>query len=313
MLFTIAIPTYNNGSTVAIPLRSALNQTYSGDYEVLVVNNCSTDDTATVLFGFRDDRRLRAIHNSETFSIHKNHNICLQNARGKYVLFCHSDDALDPRALDNIYVTLSHRGFPDKYVLWGYSFYFDYSDTLASEGFYPGQLFAGARACRIFLEAGLAPSGTCYSRDICEIGGFIVPDPDFGPSDAATMVLAAMRGYRFEMLQEIIVYRYGASTALRGRDALSLISEHDQAFRALFRILEENELNRLFEQAVKRRAAPFLFYGSVSWVLPRQAALGVFSTLVRRPYYLRRRKVRIVLTRVVRNWIRSKSQAIRRI
>src|SRR6187200_310428 len=54
-LFSIVIPTYNRSELVQGAVRSILDQTFD-DYEVVVSDNCSQDDTQAVIAGFQDPR-----------------------------------------------------------------------------------------------------------------------------------------------------------------------------------------------------------------------------------------------------------------
>jgi len=305
MLFTIAIPTYNNSATIAAAVESALSQDFPQDYEALVVNNASDDGTLDVVSAYEGDPRLRIISNAETCSLYENHNVCLREANGRYVLFCHADDTLDSNALSVLHRRLVERGFPRRYIVWGHSFYYDYSEQLAKAGFQTGQLFAGARACGVFLEGGLTPSGTCYSKDLLEIGGFLIPQNNRAPSDASTMTLAALRGYRFEMLQEIIFFRYGGSTVLAGRGRDTLLAEHGEAFRDLFSIISRHEIQMLFAQARKRRHPPLVFYNSLSEVLPKAVARELFSYAIRHPHRVRKKALRMTLRNAGKRFLRS--------
>ena len=98
MLFSILIPTYNNEQTIARAISSSLNQDYAGDYEIIVVNNASTDSTLQKIREFTDPR-LKVFTNTLTVHMYENHNLCIQHAKGDYVIFCHSDDELCPSAL----------------------------------------------------------------------------------------------------------------------------------------------------------------------------------------------------------------------
>ena len=51
-LFSIVIPTYNRSDLVQGAVRSVLGQTFD-DFEVVVSDNCSQDDTREVIEGFR--------------------------------------------------------------------------------------------------------------------------------------------------------------------------------------------------------------------------------------------------------------------
>jgi glycosyltransferase involved in cell wall biosynthesis len=91
---TIAIPTYNRaGSYLPVALRSALAQNYPR-LEVLVADNASTDETASLLQGIID-KRLRYMRHPVNIGANRNYNYCLKEARGDYFLLLHDDDAID--------------------------------------------------------------------------------------------------------------------------------------------------------------------------------------------------------------------------
>ena len=53
--FSICIPNYNYGKYIGDTLKSVLSQTYQ-NFEVIVVDNASTDDSLEVVKSFKDDR-----------------------------------------------------------------------------------------------------------------------------------------------------------------------------------------------------------------------------------------------------------------
>lgn len=93
-LVCICVPTYNAGLTIAAALRSILAQTYT-NFLVLVVDNCSTDNTAAVVDEFKDARI--TLHQNETnLGGEGNFNRCIELASGKYMAIYHADDIYEP-------------------------------------------------------------------------------------------------------------------------------------------------------------------------------------------------------------------------
>jgi glycosyltransferase involved in cell wall biosynthesis len=93
-LVTIAIPTYNRAdSYLPQSLASALAQTYS-HLEIIVSDNCSTDDTKTYISSIVDPR-LRYFRHDVNIGATPNFNFCLEQARGDYFLLLHDDDLID--------------------------------------------------------------------------------------------------------------------------------------------------------------------------------------------------------------------------
>ena len=93
-MVSIGIPTYNRAdSYLKDTLDSALEQNYP-NIEVIVSDNCSTDATAELIKGFKD-QRLKYIRHKKNIGANNNFNYCLQVAKGDYFLLLHSDDLID--------------------------------------------------------------------------------------------------------------------------------------------------------------------------------------------------------------------------
>ena len=211
--FTIAIPTYNSAHCLANAIQSAINQDFDDYYEILIVNNASTDNTAEVIASFNDPR-IRVVTNPETVDLFANHNVCFREAKGEYVVFIHSDDALQPFALKILFNELESKFFPKRFILWGQGYYDSYYSQYLRSGHPINTIVVGFDAAKIFIFYGLAPSGVCFSKDsILEIGGFEKMIDKFTSQDWALMLLATFREFEFEMIDRPIVIRKIASTA----------------------------------------------------------------------------------------------------
>lgn len=89
-LVSVVIPTYNHGRYLARALQSVLDQTYE-DWEAIVIDNHSTDNTDEVLASF-DDTRINSfkIHNHGVIATSRNAGI--REAKGEWIAFLDSDD-----------------------------------------------------------------------------------------------------------------------------------------------------------------------------------------------------------------------------
>lgn len=102
---SIIMPTYNRAATLAHAIDSVLAQAYA-DWELIVIDDTSTDGTAAVLDGYtRRDPRITVIRNEHsdyaTVGITKVLNQGLAAAQGKYIARLDDDDAwIDPRKLE---------------------------------------------------------------------------------------------------------------------------------------------------------------------------------------------------------------------
>ncbi len=95
--FSIVVPTYNRAAHIGDALRSLLAQTYA-NFEVLVVDDGSTDDTELVVLKFTDPR-IRYIHqgNRERGAARNNG---MNHATGDIIGFLDSDDIALPHHLE---------------------------------------------------------------------------------------------------------------------------------------------------------------------------------------------------------------------
>lgn len=89
-LVSICIPTYQRAERIQLTLQSILSQTMT-DYEIVVVDNASTDGTEEAVRAFADSR-IRFFRNERNIGAAMNHNRCLLEAKGTYIKFIHSDD-----------------------------------------------------------------------------------------------------------------------------------------------------------------------------------------------------------------------------
>lgn len=251
MLFTIAIPTYNNEKTIAKAIQSALDQDYDDAYEILIANNASKDNTREVIESF-NDKKIRVVVNKETYDMYTNHNVCLKEAKGDYVLYCHSDDELLPNALSVLSDRIKERKYPKRYILWGHSVFRDYYANIRRGGQQVNTLFSGIAAVQSFLSGGLTPSGTCYSREsLLVIGGFPLSNVRSPEMDWVILIVAAFNLFEFEMVDRIYFKRTDASTAVRDMNMCEKIEIHKDAYKKLFSLISESQKNIFISQILQ--------------------------------------------------------------
>ena len=97
-VFSVVMPAYNAEATVGESIGSVLAQTMT-DWELLVVDDCSTDGTLEVCRSFSDPR-IRALQTPRNVNAAGARNTALEQARGEYVAFLDSDDLAAPNRLE---------------------------------------------------------------------------------------------------------------------------------------------------------------------------------------------------------------------
>lgn len=111
-LFSIVIPAYNYGGVVARAVESACAQP-GDDYEVIAIDDGSSDDTGAVLdrCAERFAPRLKVIHQANA-GLAAVRNRGAREARGEYVIYLDADDELVADALDPLRVVLANGARP---------------------------------------------------------------------------------------------------------------------------------------------------------------------------------------------------------
>ena len=99
---SVIIPSYNHGRFLRERVDSILSQTY-GDFEIILLDDASTDDTAAVLREYAGHPRIRfVIRQSNSGSVFKQWNAGVAMAQGQYVWIAESDDCADVRFLETL-------------------------------------------------------------------------------------------------------------------------------------------------------------------------------------------------------------------
>lgn len=94
---SVCVPAYRGAAHIAATIESVLAQTFA-DFELLIVDDGSPDETAAVVGRYRDPR-LRLLRNARNLGAEGNWNRCLQLARGRYFKLLPQDDLLAPDCL----------------------------------------------------------------------------------------------------------------------------------------------------------------------------------------------------------------------
>ena len=93
-LVSVCIPAYNNAGTIRATVESVLASDYE-NIELIVVDDCSTDDTYEILCGM-ESQKLSVYRNEKNLGMAGNWNRCLSLCRGEYVRLLCADDRIAP-------------------------------------------------------------------------------------------------------------------------------------------------------------------------------------------------------------------------
>ena len=117
-VISVCIPVFNGEKHIRESVESVLAQTEES-FELLVVDNCSTDRTAEILTEY-DDPRLKTFKNDRNLGLFGNFNRCIELAGGEYIVILPHDDLMLPALLE----TFSRALTSDREIGLAYSSYF---------------------------------------------------------------------------------------------------------------------------------------------------------------------------------------------
>jgi succinoglycan biosynthesis protein ExoO len=133
---SVVMPVYNGARTLMESVDSVLKQTYR-DFELIICNDASTDETGDILDSIRDDR-VRVLHNPVNSGQGLSRDRAIESARGAWAAVIDADDAWAPERLE---VLLKEADAPSKIIfddIW------ECHDT--PSGMIPWRVMRGKRA-----------------------------------------------------------------------------------------------------------------------------------------------------------------------
>ena len=98
-LVSIIMPSYNTGRFISETIESVLAQSYS-NWELIIVDDCSTDNTDEVIEDYISDDRIKYIKNDKNSGAAISRNRALREAKGKWIAFLDSDDLWEAQKLE---------------------------------------------------------------------------------------------------------------------------------------------------------------------------------------------------------------------
>ena len=114
-LVSIVMPSYNTASYIVKSIQSVINQTYS-KWELLIVDDGSTDTTDEIIKPFLNDKRIRYWKNKENSGPAFSRNLALREAKGRWIAFLDSDDMWLPGKLEKQIAFMETHGYHFSYT-----------------------------------------------------------------------------------------------------------------------------------------------------------------------------------------------------
>jgi len=230
-LISVIIPTFNRRDFLVAAVDSVVSQTF-GDFELIVVDDGSTDGTGDVMARYAD-RVIYVVQENRGVSAARNHGIDL--ARGEYISFLDSDDLWMPTKLEK--QVKFFQGHPSAQVC--------YTDELwirrgrqvnprKRHAKHSGWIYAHCLPLCI-----ISPSSVCLRREVLDTVGYF--DPELPVCEDYDLWLRVAARYPVHFIAERLIVKRGGHP-----DQLSHRSWGNDRYRvrALVKMLENGILDQ---------------------------------------------------------------------
>lgn len=194
---TAIIGTFNRAGLLPTAINSVLAQTYE-NFELLVIDNGSTDNTRSVVESYTDKRVRYLFNDNPSSSCAAPRNLGIKNAQGKYVAFLDDDDIWYPDKLKICLQELSKH--PDVALIC-------HAQNIISDGEFIRTNICGPWSKdmheRLMYERNfLGPGSVLIKKEIIsKVGGFKTRSDYSGCEDYDLWIRLAKEGYMFHFIE----------------------------------------------------------------------------------------------------------------
>ncbi len=114
-LVSIIMPSWNTAKFIAESIQCVIDQTYQ-NWELIIVDDCSTDNTDEVVTSFLADKRVKYFHNEKNSGAALTRNKAMREAQGEWIAFLDSDDLWKPEKLEKQINFMKNNGYVLSYT-----------------------------------------------------------------------------------------------------------------------------------------------------------------------------------------------------
>ena len=217
-LVSIIMPSYNTRDYIGASIESVLAQTYE-NWELLIVDDCSTDDTDAVVAKFTDPR-IRYLKNEKNSGAAVSRNYALREAKGRWIAFLDSDDLWEPEKLSKQLSFMKKNGYSFTYT--------DYQIQL--NGVWQPYIYTGPKVVnkwKMYNYCYFSTITVMYDRE--KIG--LVQIADLKKNNDYAMWLQIIEKSKCYRLPECLSYYVKREGSISSGSKLKLIKHHYILFR----------------------------------------------------------------------------------
>jgi glycosyltransferase involved in cell wall biosynthesis len=211
-LISVVIPTYNRENSILYCLRSVLAQTYN-DLEVIVVDDCSTDKTVSVIKN-NHDSRVRCIVLEKNSGAQAARNRGIKEAKGQWIAFQDSDDEWVLTKLEKQIAALADADYSPRVFIYSNGFIFD--TTKGRKRIWPLPVVEGENQYATLLQSpGPLFQGMLVSKEALDKIGYLDEAvPSFQEWDTSIRLSRCCRVIHIK--EPLFVYHKGGSDTISG-------------------------------------------------------------------------------------------------
>ena len=206
-IISVVVPTYNRAHSIRAAILSVLTQC-SDNWELIVVDDGSTDDTREIIEEFLVSEKIRYYY-QDNAGVSEARNKGVQLSRGDYVIFLDSDDCFFPGLITRLN-EIDFRRY--ELICWQVLKCIDGKFSVW-EPQKLGKMYNHIKAT--FLSG-----STCYKKDIIEAAGFFDPKMSFGENYELGLRISEKRNLKIKILKQQFLF-YEINTDNRKSNSLN--------------------------------------------------------------------------------------------
>ena len=219
-LVSIIMPSYNTGRFISDTINSVLSQTYT-NWELIIVDDCSTDNTDEIVNPFLTDTRIKYLKNEKNSGAAVSRNRALREATGKWIAFLDSDDLWLPEKLEKQIEFMEKNGYS-----FSYTNYTEIDEDSAPNGVYvTGPQKISKTGMYNYCWVGCLT----VMYDAEKIG--LIQIKDIRKNNDYAMWLKVIKKERCYLFDEVLAKYRKRSGSISNHSYITLVKWHYQLFR----------------------------------------------------------------------------------
>lgn len=211
-LISVVIPAFNRQDTISYCLESVLVQTYK-DLEVIVVDDCSTDSTVSIVSS-HPDPRVRCVTLEKHAGAQGARNRGILEAKSEWIAFQDSDDEWLPYKLEKQVSVLANGAYDPWSFLYGNAYRFDEARGIKSIGLCPVVEGENQYSTLLQAPAPIYPTMIASKKALEKIGYLDEQVPSYQEWDTSIRLAKYCR--IIHLKEPLMVYHIGCGDAISG-------------------------------------------------------------------------------------------------